>query len=137
MRLALSLVVATAVALAAGGPLDAQSLDPASSAALDAVLRLLQDPTQRKAAIERNPEAAAVDQQLQSMLGSPELQQEFYTLAGDIFADVIRDSGGDIGKMAKALEAGRTDPAGFMARLSPQTLERLRALSTKVSERTR
>ncbi len=137
MRLALGLVVATAVALAAAGLLDAQSLDSTSSAALDATLRLLQDPAQRNAAIERNPEAAAADKQLQSMLGSSELQQEFYTLAADIFAEVVQASGGDVGKISLALEAGRTDPAGFMARLSPRTLERLRAFSAKVAERTR
>jgi hypothetical protein len=137
MRLALGLALVTTVALAGAVPLAAQSLDPASAAALDATLRLLQDPAQRSAALARSPEAAAVDKQLSSMLGTPELEQEFYALAADIFADVVLASGGDLGKMAQALEAGRTDPTGFMGRLSPRTLERLRQFSTKVGERTR
>jgi hypothetical protein len=137
MRLLLGLVLGITVALAAAGPLDAQSIDAASSAALDATLRLLQDPAQRSAAIARSPEAAAVDKQLQAMLGTPELQQEFYALAADIFSDVVQSSGGDASKMAQALEAGRSDPAAFIGRLSPRTLERLRAFAAKVGERSR
>ena len=135
MRLVLALVVT--LALAAGGPLSAQSLDAASSAALDATLRLLQDPAQRSAAIGRNPEAAAVDKQLSAMLGTPELQQEFYALAAAIFTDVVQAAGGDLGRMAQALETGRTDPAGFVGRLSPRTLEQLRVFSGKVAEKPR
>lgn len=137
MRLALVLVVTLALAFAAGGPLSAQSLDAASSAALDATLRLLQDPAQRSAAIARNPEAAAIDKQMSAMLSTPELQQEFYALAAAIFTDVVQASGGDLSRMAQALETGRTDPAGFVGRLSPRTLEQLRAFSGKVAEKSR
>jgi hypothetical protein len=137
MRLALALVVTVVLALAGTGPLSAQSLDAASSAALDATLRLLQDPARRSAAIAGNPEAAAADKQLASMLGTPELQQEFYSLVAEIFADVVKASGGDVGRMAQTLDAGRSDPGGFMGRLSPGTLERLRAFSGKIGEKPR
>jgi hypothetical protein len=135
MRQLLGLVVVTALALAGIAPLHAQSLDAASSAALDATLRMLQDPTQRNAAIGRSPEATTTDRQLQSMLSSPELQQEFYALAADIFADLVQTAGGDVSKISQALEAGRTDPAAFIGRLSPQTREKLRAFSAKVGEK--
>jgi hypothetical protein len=134
MRLALALVVTLALALGAGGPLSAQSLDPASSAALDATLRLLLDPAQRNAAIARSPQAAAVDRELASMLSTPELQQEFYALVAEVFSDVVQGSGGDIGRMSQTLEAGRQDPTAFVGRLSPRTLERLRAFSSKVEK---
>jgi hypothetical protein len=134
MRPALALALILALGLAGSGPLSAQSLDPASAAALDATLRLLQDPAQRSAAIGSNPQAAAVDRQLSSMLSTPELQQEFYALVADIFADVVRGAGGDVGRMSQALDSGRNDPAGFMGRLSPQTRERLRTFSSKVAE---
>jgi hypothetical protein len=134
MRFALGLVVVLAVALGIG-PVQAQSLDPASSAALAATLGLLQDPAQRGAAIAGNPQAAAVDKQMQALLSSPELQQEFYALAADVFAELAQSLGGDVTKMTQALEAGRADPAGFVATLSPRTLERLRALASKISDR--
>ena len=68
------------------------------------------------------------------MAGSPQLAQEVYSLAADAFADLIRSSGGDVEKMSATLERARTDPAAFAAMLSPQTLDRLRALSIKISD---
>ena len=129
-----SLELAVVLVLAVAVPLAAQPLDPASAAALDATVRLLQDPAQRGAAVGGSPAAAAVDKQMQTVLTSPELQQEFYSLAADIFAELVLNAGGDASKVAQALETGRTDPAGFAARLSPGTLERLRALSIKIDK---
>jgi hypothetical protein len=134
MRLARALVVTLALAVAGSSPLSAQSLDSASSAALDATLRLLLDPAQRSAAIARSPQAAAVDRELASMLSTPELQQEFYALVAEVFADVVQGSGGDVGRLSQTLEAGRRDPTGFVGRLSPQTLDRLRAFAGKVEK---
>jgi hypothetical protein len=37
----------------------------------------------------------------------------------------------------RGLDAARTDPAAFAAMLSPQTLERLRQLSVKISDQRR
>jgi hypothetical protein len=70
-----------------------------------------------------------------AMLTTPELQAEFYALAAAVFADVVQGAGGDVGKMTQALEAGRGDPTGFVAKLSPQTLERLRAFAARVGEK--
>jgi hypothetical protein len=134
MRLALALVVSLALVLAGSGPLWAQSLDAASSAALDATLRLLLDPSQRSAAIARSPQAAAVDKELASMLSTPELQQEFYALVAEVFADVVQSSGGDVSRMSQTLEAGQRDPTAFIGRLSPRTLERLRTFASKVEK---
>jgi hypothetical protein len=137
MRVPAGLAVILAVALAAAGPTAAQSLDPASAAALDATLRVLQDPAQRAAAIAGSPQAAALDREMQAVLRTPELQEAFYALVGAVFVDLVQGSGGDVGRLGQALEAGRSDPAGFAARLSPATLERLRALSGKIGEQTR
>jgi len=135
MRRMFGYVVVLAAALAIAPALPAQTLDPASAAALDAAMRLLLDPAQRGPAIAANPQAAAADKQMQALLGSPELQQEFYALAAEIFADLTQRAGGDVTRMTQALEAGRADPSGFMATLSPRTLERLRVLSGKIGER--
>ena len=68
MKRALGLITILAVTSMAIVPAAAQALDPASAAALAATLRLLQDPAQRSAAIAGNPQAAATDQQIQTML---------------------------------------------------------------------
>jgi hypothetical protein len=136
MRFVVGLVV-VALVLASGAPAFAQALDAASSAALDAVLSMLLDPAQRSAAIAGNPQAAAADRQMQEMLRTPEMQQEFYTLAGAIFAELVQRSGGDVGKMGQALDASRSNPAGLIESLSPATREQLRVLAAKIAEQKR
>jgi hypothetical protein len=133
MRVVLGLVAALAVSWVPPVPAGAQSLDAASATALAATLRLLQDPAQRDAVIAGNPQAAAADRQMQGMLGTREVQEEFYAITAAIFADVTQRSMGDAGRMAQMLAAGQADPAGFLASLSPQTVERLRAFAGKIS----
>lgn len=132
-RVAAAVLVVLALAPAAAL---AQSLDSASADALAATLRLLQDPTARSAAITGNPQASAVDSQLQALAGSANMQ-ELYALAAAIFSELAANTGGDVGKMSQALSRGTNDPAGFAAFLSPATLQRLRELSTKISDRPR
>ena len=62
---------------------------------------------------------------------------EIYALAAAIFADLAQNTGGDVGKLSEALAGGRNNPAGFAATLSPATLQRLRELSVKISDRPR
>ena len=121
----------------AATPATAQSLDPASAEALGATLRMLQDPALRGAAIAGSTQASAVDQQVRSIAGSPATAQEIYALAAQVMDELTRASGGDVNRMVDALERGKSDPAGFAAMLSPATLERLRELSAKISDRPR
>jgi hypothetical protein len=123
------------IALLAAAPAAAQSLDPAASEALATTLRVLQDPALRAAAIATSSQATTVDQQIQSIAGSPALTQEFYALAAQVMNELARSSGGDVSRMSDMLERGKADPAGFAAMLSPETLDRLRSLATKISDR--
>lgn len=132
-----ALGISLAVILAAPGPLGAQALDPASAEALSATLRLLTDPALRNPAIAANPQAAAIDQEVQALLTSEQLRGEFYALSARIFEELTRNSGGDVQKMSEALERAKSDPAGFAALLSPATLHALRELSTKISDQRR
>jgi hypothetical protein len=120
--------------LALAAPLGAQPLDPTATEALATTLKTLLDPTQRSAAIANNPQAAPIDQQIRSLTGSEALTQEFYALALDVFSELTQAAGGDITKMSEMLERGKSDPAGLVAMLSPQTQERLGRFSTKISD---
>ncbi len=115
-------------------PLVGQTLDQASSEALAATLRMLLDPSLRGTAIAGNPQAGAVDAQIQALTGSPALTQELYAVAADVFRDLTQGAGGDVRTMSEALERGKVDPASFAAMLSPATLARLRGLATKISD---
>lgn len=126
-----------AVTLMTAGWVSAQGLDPASAEALSATLRMLTDPSLRNPAIATNPQAGAIDQQVQAMVGAEPLRQEFYALSAQIFEELTRNSGGDVRKMSEALERAKSDPAAFAAMLSPATLQRLRELSIKISDQRR
>jgi hypothetical protein len=123
-----------ALLLAQAAPLGAQSLDPAASEALATTLKTLMSPSQRSAAISGSPEATTIDQQVRSLTGSEALTEEFYALALDVFSDLTQATGGDITKMSQMLDRGKSDPAGLVAMLSPQTQERLRQFSVKISD---
>jgi hypothetical protein len=133
MRWALGPVVAVlAVAWVAVVPAAAQGLDAASSAALAATLRVLQDPALRDAMVSGNSVAAAADRQVQTLLATPALREEFYGVVAAIFAELVQGSAGDTGRMSQALAAAQADPASFVASLSPQTAERLHAFAAKL-----
>ena len=130
-------LVGLALVLLAAGPLHAQTLEPAAQEALAATLRMLRDPALRAPAVAGNPQASAIDKQVLSMTGSPQLAQEFYDLAALIFEDLTRHSGGDADRMRETLESAAKDPAAFASLLRPATLDRLRALAVKISDRPR
>src|SRR5262249_32022153 len=111
-----------------------QTLGPASAGALATTLRMLADPAARSQILATDPTAAEVDRQVQGMAGSSALAQEVYGLAADVFADLARSAKGDPRAMSEALDRAKTDPAGFAAVLRPETLEKLRALSSKISD---
>jgi hypothetical protein len=135
MKRIIGLIAVLVVTGLSTSPAAAQTLDAASATALDATLRLLQDPAQRNALIAGNPQAAAADQQIQAMLKDPALQEEFYALAAAVFTELALSSGGDANRMTQVITAAKTDPAGFVASLSPQTAERLRAFASKIGQK--
>ena len=77
--------------------------------------------------------SARSDRQVRSIAGSPQLTQEVYALAAQVLADLVQSTGGDVGKLSEALERAQSDPGGFAATLSPQTLQQLRDLSDKIA----
>ncbi len=134
-RLATTLLVSgLLLVIAPATPLGAQALDPASAEALATTLRMLADPVARGRIVATDPTAAEIDKQVQGMAGSSALAEEVYGIAAEVFADLARSSGGDAERMSEALDLAKSDPAGFAAMLRPETLERLRALSTKISD---
>jgi len=133
-RLATALLAALLLLICSATPTHSQALDPASAEALATTLRMLADPAARGRIIASDPSAAEIDRQVQGMAGSSALVQEVYGLAAEVFADLTRNSNGDPRAMSEALDRAKSDPAGFAAMLRPETLERLRTLSIKISD---
>jgi hypothetical protein len=134
----LRLGVAVALAfLTSAGPAATQPLDPTSQDALNQTLQILLDPNARAAELSKNPQGAAVDQQVRDLTGSEALTQEFYAVASQVLGELAQNSGGDAQKMLQAVERAKSDPAGFAAMLSPATQQRLRDLAIKLSDKKR
>jgi len=133
-RLATAALAALLLLICSATAAHSQALDPASADALATTLRMLADPAARGRIIATDPTAAEVDRQVQGMAGSSALVQEVYGLAAEVFADLTRNSNGDPRAMSEALDRAKSDPAGFAAMLRPETLERLRTLSIKISD---
>ena len=133
-RLGTVLLIAIALLPQSATSAAAQTLDPAAAAALATTLRALADPVARGQLLAADPAAAAIDRHVQGLAGSSQLAQEVYDLAAEVFADLARSAGGDPRRLAEALDRAQSDPAGFAAMLRPETLERLRALATRISD---
>lgn len=125
------------LALAAASPAEAQAPDPSSQDALNKTLQILLDPNARAGEIAKSSQGTAVDQQVRALAGSEALTQEFYAVAGQVLTELVQSTGGDAQKMLRAVERAKTDPTGFAAMLSPATLQRLRDLSVKLSDKKR
>jgi hypothetical protein len=133
-RLATALLIALALLALPATRLAAQTLDRAAAEALATTLRMLADPAARGQILATDPNAAAIDRQVQGMAGSSQLAQEVYGLAAEVFADLARSTGGDPRQLSAALDRAKSDPAGFAAMLRPETLDRLRALAVRISD---
>jgi hypothetical protein len=133
-RLVTALLAALSLLALPAASLSAQTLDPAAADALATTLRMLADPATRGQILATDPSAAAIDRQVQGMAGSSQLAQEVYGLAAEVFADLARSTGGDPRQLSAALDRARSDPAAFAAMLRPETLDRLRALATRISD---
>jgi hypothetical protein len=103
-RLAIALLAALSLLVLPAPSLSAQTLDPAAAEALAATLRMLADPAARG------------------------------QILAEVFADLARSTGGDPRQLSAALDRAKSDPAGFAAMLRPETLDRLRALATRISD---
>ena len=129
--------LAALIALAAEGAAAAQPLDSTSQEALNKTLQILLDPNVRGGELAKNLQGAAVDQQVRALAGSDALTQELYAVAGQVLTELVQNTGGDAQKMLQVVERAKTDPTAFAAMLSPATLQRLRDLSVKLSDKQR
>ncbi len=53
------------------------------------------------------------------LAGSSETADAVYRLAGEVFADLVKSTGGDMGKLMDILSRASADPSGFASALSP------------------
>jgi hypothetical protein len=97
------------------------------------VLQLLGDPAARTGAASTGTQTPPIDPRLKALADSPDLNQELYELAAQVFSEITEATGGDVSKMDEMVARGKSDPAAFATSLSPATRARLRALADKIA----
>src|SRR5258706_14752040 len=93
-RLATALLIALSLLVFPATRLPAQTLDPAAAETLAATLRMLADPAARGQILATDPNAAAVDRQVQGMAGASPPPPGGYRPAGRGFPGPARGTGG-------------------------------------------
>lgn len=133
MHLKIGLMSILAVSMVAF-PASAEELDLASQEAALRTRQMLENPELREQAVSKSAEAAFMHRQAESLGGSPENTEEIYGLASDIFAELVKQSGGEPLKMMELLEKAKKDPKAFADKLTPEQRERLSRLANKIPE---
>jgi hypothetical protein len=129
----LSLLVTLWLSVSSHGLLADQTkqLDAASLEAVQKTQQLMTNPEERKKATQENAETSYAAQQISSLAGSAENEQDIYELASEIFGDLAKEANGDPLKIMEMLEQAKKDPNAFGKKLTPAQREKLKALSTK------
>lgn len=111
----------------------AQHLDSASQEALQKTQELLKDPAARRQAIKGDPKGQSADKMVDQISGGGTAKEDVYGLASDVFAELVKETGGDAKKMEDLLAQFARNPAAFTERWTPEQRARLKALAEKLN----
>jgi hypothetical protein len=100
--------VLAAHAAHAGGELDSASQD-----SLFKTKALLNNPVERRKAVEANPAAQSVDQMVRSVGGSEQNNAKIYEISGEVLERLAKETGGDALKMQEIVQKAKDNPKEF------------------------
>lgn len=101
--------------------------------ALRSTQSMLTDPAQRQAEINKTPEGRAAAERLEKLGGTPEVNEQIYYLAADVFQNIVFETGGDVQKMKAILERAQKNPEEFARKLSETQKIKLKSISKSIS----
>lgn len=97
---------------------------------------MLANPAAIQAYAKDHPEAAAANNQVQSLTGGNAADSAaVYKLANEIFSNMAKESGGDAAGMQKTLQDAMKNPQSFADKLSPDEKAQLKELANKIDSR--
>lgn len=111
----------------------AEELDSASTEALSKTQKLLTTPNLRDKAIHESAAAQTVDAQVRALAGNEANTEQIYGLSNEIFADLVKETGGDPVKMQEILSRAKDDPKTFYDHLSEKNRKALHDTSLEIS----
>jgi predicted secreted protein len=115
--------------------LTADQLDPASTEALQKIMNLLQSDTGRQDAVQKSPDAQAVDAQVKSLGGNPQNTDAIYQLSSEVFSKILEQTGGDVTKMQAIMRQAQENPKAFYDKyFSTQDKAKVEQIAGKISQ---
>ncbi|MBF0263831.1 MAG: hypothetical protein HQL46_01050 [Gammaproteobacteria bacterium] len=95
-------------------------------------MELLKNSASREEFFKNHPQAREAQRQLQTITESPELQNEIYGLAADVFADLVKKTAGEPNKLMNLLQNAQQNPEGFANQFSTTQKQELQKLGVEV-----
>lgn len=126
------LIAFTLIFIAAEQGWAGNSLENTSQDALLKTLETLTQPQLRNQAIQQNPNAQLIDQQVKTLAGSEANTQQVYELAAEIFQTLTENAGGDPHKILTTLENAKNNPKLLFDLLTPAQKAKLKNISQKI-----
>jgi hypothetical protein len=110
----------------------AETLDPQTAKALEETQKILNDPTARKSAAGKDPQALEVEKQIEALGGSPQNAAEIYRIASQVLGNLVTQTGGDPDKMMELLDKAAKNPEAFGNTLTQDQKNEIHTLSQKL-----
>jgi hypothetical protein len=108
-------------------------LDKQDEQALKETQQLMTNKEERTKAIQKDPKAQTADANLKALMGgNANATEEVYALAADVFANVMKEANGDVGKMQEMMAKFMRDPAAFANSWTPEQKAKLKLLAEKI-----
>src|SRR5882762_7823000 len=91
----------------------AEELDSASTEALSKTQSLMQSHEDRESYFKDHSDAKAADKKIDDLTDDPATKDKLYDTSSDIFAGMVKETGGDVGKQKELLDQAAKDPEAF------------------------
>ena len=111
-----------------------KDLDSASQQGLQKTQKLLRSKSEREQYMEKHPEAKNADKKVDNLTANPKLKEQIYGVSSDVFANVVKETGGDSVKLQQLVEEAMKNPEAFYNKLSPEQKAQIRGIADQIEK---
>lgn len=112
----------------------ANSLSAEDKEALRKTQEVLNNPQLRQDYLSKASDGQKVGNKLNAVTKDPKQQNEIYNLSSEIFADMVKEAGGNEVKLMELLSNAQKNPKGFANSLKPEHRQKLKSLGHKIEK---
>ena len=113
----------------------AEELSNVDAKALEQTVQMLNNKSQRQAAVNQNDESKKADAMAKNLFGEKGVDKA-YAAAAEILKTMVKQTNGDSAEMSKMMQEAQANPAEYLKKLSAEHQQMIKKLAEDV-ERTR